>query len=75
MGIKFKEGKEITIAATGDSMISRQLSIFDEDEYLAMVKVLRDVDVAFTNLEGMTHNYEGYPNKPGTVGAYLAAPP
>ncbi len=50
-----------TMALTGDSIINRKLSVYDEPEYLAMIELLRDADVAFTNLETILHDYEPYP--------------
>ena len=52
---------DFTIAATGDSIITRRLSIHDEERFLSLVKIIRDADVAFTNLEISLHDYKGYP--------------
>ena len=41
----------ITIALTGDSIISRPMSAYIEPEFMAMVEAIRSVDLAFTNLE------------------------
>ena len=50
-----------TMALTGDSIITRKLSVYDEPEYLGMIELLRSADVAFTNLEMLFHDYEPYP--------------
>lgn len=47
-----------TMALTGDSIVNRKLSVYDEPEYLAMIELLRSADVAFTNLETVLHDYE-----------------
>lgn len=50
-----------TMALTGDSIITRRLSVYTEPEFLAMIELLRSADVAFTNLEQLFHDYEPYP--------------
>ncbi len=49
------------MALTGDSIITRKLSVYDEPEYLRMIELIRSADVAFTNLEMLFHDYEPYP--------------
>lgn len=53
--------EEFTMALTGDSIINRKLSVYDEPEYLSMIELIRNADVAFTNLETVLHDYEPYP--------------
>ncbi|MDX1480534.1 MAG: CapA family protein [Woeseiaceae bacterium] len=50
-----------TMALTGDSLITRRLSVYDEPEYLRMIELIRSADVAFTNLEMVLHDYEPWP--------------
>jgi len=50
-----------TMALTGDSIITRKISVYDEPEYLEMIELLRSADMAFTNLEMVFHDYEPYP--------------
>lgn len=50
-----------TMALTGDSIITRKLSVYDEPEFLEMIELIRSADVAFTNLEMLFHDYEPYP--------------
>jgi len=50
-----------SMALTGDSIITRPLSVYKEPEFLAMVELLRGADVAFTNLEMLFHDYEPFP--------------
>ena len=53
--------EEFTMALTGDSIITRKLSVYDEPEYLDMITLLRGADVAFTTLEMLFHDYEPFP--------------
>ncbi len=50
-----------TMALTGDSIITRKLSPYREPQFLAMIEMLRNADMAFTNLEMLFHDYEPYP--------------
>jgi len=52
---------EFKMALTGDSIITRKLSVYKEPEFLEMIDIIRDADVAFTNLEMLFHDYEPYP--------------
>jgi len=67
---------EFTVAVTGDSMITRRLQVHSEDRFLSLVKILRDADVAYTNLEMLLHDYEGSELYPAAEGAftYMRAP-
>ena len=51
--------EEFTIAVTGDSIINRRISVHQEERFLSLIKVIRDVDVAYTHLETLIHDYEG----------------
>lgn len=53
--------KRISIVATGDSLITMRQSVHSEPRFLEMVSLIRGADVAFTNLEMLLHDYEGYP--------------
>ncbi len=55
------EGHTFTMALTGDAIITRRLSVYREPEFLRMVDLIRDADVAFTNVEMLFHDYEPYP--------------
>jgi poly-gamma-glutamate capsule biosynthesis protein CapA/YwtB (metallophosphatase superfamily) len=56
------ENGNFTIALTGDSMLTRRLSIFDEPQYLGLAKLLRAADACFGNLEStVRHDDEGSP--------------
>jgi poly-gamma-glutamate capsule biosynthesis protein CapA/YwtB (metallophosphatase superfamily) len=63
-----------TMALTGDSIITRKLSVYEEPQFLEMIDLIREADVAFTNVEMLFHNYESYPmNESG--GTYMRAEP
>jgi poly-gamma-glutamate capsule biosynthesis protein CapA/YwtB (metallophosphatase superfamily) len=51
-------GDSITIALTGDAIITRRLSVYEEPAFLSMVDRLREATLAFTNLEVLFHDYE-----------------
>src|SRR5262245_44646323 len=50
-----------TLAMTGDSIITRKLSAYEEPSFRKLVDMLRGADAAFTNLEMLLHDYEPYP--------------
>ncbi len=52
---------DFTIALTGDTIITRPLSPYTEPEFLEMIELIRNADMAFTNLEVLFHDYEPYP--------------
>ncbi len=54
-------GAELTMALTGDAIITRRLSPYEEPEFLEMIDLIRSADVAFTNLEMLFHDFEPYP--------------
>src|ERR1051326_5314287 len=61
-------------ALTGDSIIERRLSVYDEPQYLRMFERIRSADAAFTNFEMLIHNFE-YPGAPMSGGTYMGAAP
>lgn len=63
-----------TLALTGDSIITRKLSVYDEPQYLRMIELLRNADLAFTNVEILFHDYEFYPMS-SSGGTYMRAEP
>jgi poly-gamma-glutamate capsule biosynthesis protein CapA/YwtB (metallophosphatase superfamily) len=71
-----KGGKRgcLTLASTGDSLITRRLSTNTEEAFLSVVELIRSADVAFTNLETTIHDYEGYPAAQ-SGGAWMVSPP
>ena len=63
-----------TIALTGDAIITRRLSAYQEPEFTALMELIRGADVAFTNLEVLLHDYEPYPMHT-SGGTYMRAEP
>ena len=49
----------MTVALTGDTIVTRPLEGHDEPEYLALLELLRRADAAATNLETLFHDFEG----------------
>jgi len=64
----------ISVVTTGDSLATMRLSVFDEAPYRALLKIIRSVDVSFTNLEMLTTDYDGYPAAE-SGGTYVVGPP
>lgn len=64
----------ISIAVTGDALVSRPFSMFTEPAFLELAELLRSADASVTNAEMLFHNYEDPPAvAPG--GTYLRADP
>ena len=63
----------LTLVASGDTMITRKLSVFREDGFVRLQKLFRDADVGFTNLEMLMHDYEHSPGMAG--GTFTASDP
>jgi poly-gamma-glutamate synthesis protein (capsule biosynthesis protein) len=62
------------LALTGDSLITRRLSVHDEPAFLRMIELVRGADAAFTNLEMLFHDYEPFPMTE-SGGTWLRAEP
>jgi len=68
------ESGDILMAITGESLISRAMSVFREERFLKVQNLLRSGDVGFTNAEMLFHNYEDSPtHRPG--GTYMRCDP
>jgi poly-gamma-glutamate synthesis protein (capsule biosynthesis protein) len=50
---------DFTIAVTGDAIINRRISVSTDERFLSLVRVIRDADVGYTNLETVIHDYRG----------------
>src|SRR5919108_3068668 len=64
----------MTMALTGDSIITRKLSVHTRPEFVRMIDLLRSADAAFTNLEMLFHDFEPYPSTE-SGGTYMRADP
>jgi poly-gamma-glutamate capsule biosynthesis protein CapA/YwtB (metallophosphatase superfamily) len=63
-----------TIALAGDTMLTRRLTPFKEERFLALREILRSADTAFANLEGTVHDWnEGTPGI--TQGTFMTTEP
>lgn len=60
-GSREEERPGLSIALTGDAIITRKLSVYEEPEFEEMIALIRGADAAFTNLEMLFHDYEPYP--------------
>ncbi len=68
------KGQTFTMALSGDAIITRKISVYDEPQFNDMIGLIRSADVAFTNLEMLFHDYEMHPmHKSG--GTYMRAEP
>ena len=68
------EKGEFTIALAGDTMLTRKLTPFKEERFLALRAILSGCDAAFANLEGTVHNWdEGTPGI--TQGTFMTTEP
>lgn len=73
-GSDSSKDQTLAMALTGDSIITRKLSVYNEPEFLKMIEIIRSAEVAFTNLEILFHDYEPYPMHQ-SGGTYLRAEP
>jgi poly-gamma-glutamate capsule biosynthesis protein CapA/YwtB (metallophosphatase superfamily) len=63
-----------SMALTGDSIITRRISVYTEPAHTKLFDLVRGADASFTNLEMLFHDYEPYPmNESG--GTYMRAEP
>ena len=56
------EAGDIQIALTGESLISRKLSVFKEEQFLKLRDLLHGADVTFGNAECLFEDYSDPPN-------------
>ncbi len=70
------QGEELKITAVGDCQISTRHSTCQDQAFLEAVKVLREADMAYANLEHLVHDYgpECYPGYE-SGGTFTRAPP
>ena len=51
----------LTMALTGETLLTRSVARFREPRFLNLVDLLRKAEVTFTNAEMLFHDYEGVP--------------
>ena len=61
-------------ALTGDAIITRRLSVYQEPEFLGLIDLIRNADAGFTNLEMLFHDFEPWPTHQ-SGGTYMRAEP
>jgi len=61
-------------ALTGDAIITRRLSVYQEPEFLGLIDLVRGADAGFTNLEMLFHDFEPWPMHQ-SGGTYMRAEP
>ncbi|MBO1075437.1 CapA family protein [Roseomonas marmotae] len=64
----------LRIALTGDSILMRRLGTLTDPQLRPLFDIVRDADVAFTNLECLPNGYRGDPALE-SGGSHFAAPP
>lgn len=64
---------DVTMVLSGDTMITRRISVFREDPFKALFDLFRSSHVGFTNLEMLMHEFEHPPGMSG--GTYTGSDP
>ena len=64
----------ISMFVSGDALMSLPWSQYEEPEFLGLIDMARDADIAITNLEMLIHTYKGYAQA-NSCGTYMAASP
>ena len=60
---------DLTLALAGDTMLTRALKPFTEENFLALVELVRSADIAICNLEtSVRDDHEGFPGQGGGGG-------
>jgi poly-gamma-glutamate synthesis protein (capsule biosynthesis protein) len=59
-------GREFKVSVIGEIMMTRPISVFEEPEFLSVIKLFRNADVALTNIEGLFGGFSGYSVSTGT---------
>ena len=63
----------VRIVLTGDSIVNRKLSVYEDPASTGLIQKIRQSDAAFTNFETLVHNY-AYPGASQSGGAYMSSP-
>lgn len=73
-GLAQQQAQDFSLALTGDSIITRRLSVYSEPAFTRVIDLIRGADAAFTNLEMLFHDYEPYAMA-ASGGTYMRAEP
>lgn len=68
------DGRVFTLAAAGDAIATRPISVYEEPRFRDLIDRVRGADASVVNLEVLLHDYEGYPAA-NSGGTYMRAPP
>lgn len=63
-----QNGNQFSLAAVGDMLITRRISVFKEERFLSMIDLLRNADVTFGQLETTIGTEDGITGIPGYWG-------
>jgi poly-gamma-glutamate capsule biosynthesis protein CapA/YwtB (metallophosphatase superfamily) len=66
-------GSEMSFLAVGSAMFTRRVSVCADENFLKVVKIIRDADVSFMNMEGLIGDLTAYPLKNYSWSAYFNA--
>ncbi|MFN2445610.1 MAG: CapA family protein [Vicinamibacterales bacterium] len=69
-----QQPSDFSFALTGDSIITRKLTIYSEPAFARIIELVRGADAGFTNLEMLFHDYEPYASA-ASGGTYMRAEP
>lgn len=69
-----QQPQDFSLALTGDSIITRKLSVYTEPAFMRVIELIRGADASFTNLEMLFHDYEPYASA-ASGGTYMRADP
>src|SRR5712692_9814046 len=64
-----------TVVATGDSIINRPLSVYKEQAFTDLIRLISAADVGFTNLETLIHEFEVNPSVGSGGNTFMASHP
>jgi poly-gamma-glutamate synthesis protein (capsule biosynthesis protein) len=67
--------RAMSVLAAGSAMYTRRVSACTDEKFLEVVKLIRDADVSFMNMEGHIGDPEAYPLKPYSFASYYAGDP
>ena len=73
-GLAQAQAQDFVLALTGDSIITRRLSVYSEPAFTRIIELIRGADAAFTNLEMLFHDFEPYASA-ASGGTYMRAEP
>jgi poly-gamma-glutamate synthesis protein (capsule biosynthesis protein) len=68
-----KDEAGFRIVLTGDSIVNRKLSVYDDPASKGLFETIQHSDAAFTNFDSPVHNY-AYPGAFQSGGAYMSSP-